>query len=251
MLIDERRHRIAMFVLERGGVTVSELSERFGVSAVTIRSDLESLEQAGVLKRSHGGAVAHRVARFSPAFQERSSVNLHAKRAIAEVASGLVEDGDKVFLDAGSTTLLLARVLRTRDVTVATNSLYVMNEMINASKAELVMIGGELYEPGLSFVGSLAVRFVQGIHVDIAFLGTNGLCPRGMFVNNAVEAGIKHAMIASAHRSVVLADSSKIGLESFVLVAPLAELGMALTDAAAPAALVEEIRDAGLEVTVV
>lgn len=233
---------------------MAELSERFGVSAVTIRADLEALEQAGVLKRNHGGAVGPQIARFSPAFQVRSSVNLEAKQAIAQAALELVEDGDKILLDAGSTTLLLAQALRMHGVTgvrVVTNSLYVMNQLVNTSKVELVMIGGQLYEPGLSFVGPLAERFVEGIHVDIAFLGTNGLSRRGMFVNNAAEAGVKRAMIASAKRRVVLADSSKIGRESFVLVAPLNELGMAVTDAGASAALAEELREAGLEVVVV
>jgi len=250
MLIDERRHRIAMAVLERGGVTVAELSQRFAVSAVTIRSDLEALERAGALRRSHGGAVAHRVARFSPAFQERSSVNLEAKQAIAGLAAGRVEDGDKVFLDAGSTTLLLARALRVRDVTVATNSLYAINELVNASGTQLLMVGGVLYAPGLSFVGPLAEQAVRRLHVDEAFLGVNGLSLRGISVNNEAEAGVKGAMIASADRVVVLADSSKLNLDSFVRIGRMEEVDTVVTDAGAPAAFVEELREAGTEVWV-
>lgn len=240
-----------MRVLDQGGATVAGLSSLFGVSAVTIRSDLEALEQVGVLRRNHGGAVANRVARFSPTFQEQTSVNLDAKRAIAAAAAELIEDGDKVILDAGSTILLLARRIRGRGVNVVTNSLYVLNELVMGHQADVVVVGGVLYEPSLCFVGTLAEGFLRGVHVDLAFLGANGVSPRGVSVNNASEAGVKRAMIGAADRVVLLADASKLNRDSFVSVAPLREFSTVITDAAAPKAALEEFAQLGVEVVLV
>ncbi len=237
-----------MTVLAQGGATVSELSAGFGVSGVTIRSDLEALEQQGVLKRNHGGAVAAQVARFAPAFQEQSSVNLEAKKAIARVAARLPEDGDKVLLDAGSTTLLLARELRESALSLVTNSVYVLNELVNSPRIDLIVVGGELYEPGLCLVGALAERFLCNICADIAFLGVNGVSLEGISVNNLPEAGVKQCMVQAASRTVVLADSSKLGLDSFVRVASLDEVNAVVTDSGASHDVLGDLRDRGVEV---
>lgn len=237
-----------MTVLAQGGATVAELSRKLSVSAVTIRSDLEALERQGVLRRNHGGAVATQVARFAPAFQEQSSVNLEAKQAIAQLAAQLPEDGDKVVIDAGSTTLFLARQLRDRELSLVTNSVYALNELVNAPRAELIVVGGVLFEPGLCFVGSLAECFLEGIVADIAFVGINGVSRRGISVNNALEAGVKQRMVRAGSRSVILADSSKLGMDSFLKIVPLAEVDTLITDNNAPPDVVDELRDAGLEV---
>ncbi|MEA3239178.1 MAG: DeoR/GlpR family DNA-binding transcription regulator, partial [Candidatus Bipolaricaulota bacterium] len=153
MLVDERRHQIAQLVVARKVATVAELSEQFVVSPVTIRLDLEALESQGLLKRNHGGAVAPQVLRFAPAFQEKTSVHLLEKQAIAECAAQLIEDGDRVIIDSGSTALLFARKLRDRKLTVLVNSVYTLNELTGAPHIELITVGGSLYEPGMSFVG--------------------------------------------------------------------------------------------------
>ncbi len=252
MLVDERRHRIAMRILALGGATVAELSGEFGVSPVTIRSDLEALEQQRVLKRNHGGAVAAQVARFAPAFQEQSSVNVEAKKAIAQLAARLPEDGDKVLLDAGSTTLFVGRQLRNRAgaLTLVTNSVYVLNELVNTPQFELIVVGGVLYEPGLCFVGAPAEWFLDRVSADISFLGVNGVSMRGVSVNNMPEAGVKRRLAQAGGRTVVLADSSKLGLDSFVNVARLADVDTVITDGLASPDVVAELREAGVEVLV-
>ncbi len=250
MLVDERRHRIAEWVLAREVATVAELSERFGVSPVTIRSDLEILEQQGMLKRNRGGAVATRVLRFAPAFQEKTSVHLREKKAIAERAAQLVEDGDRVIIDAGSTALLLARKLRDRNLTVMVNSVYALNELIGAPHIELITIGGSLYTSGMSFVGPLAEAFIEKIHVDKVFLGVNGISSKGISVNNVQEAGVKGKMLAAADRVIILADASKIGVNSFVFIAPLSRVHTLVTDSGAPPQRLKSLRKAGMEVLV-
>ena len=151
MLVDERRHLIAEAVLARGAATVPELSREFGVSQVTIRSDLEALDRQGMLTRNRGGAVANRTARFTPAFQEQSSVHRDAKQAIAARAAERLEDGDWVLIDSGSTTLYVLDFLAGRRVTAAVNSVYSMNKLVDMPEIESILIGGALYRPALSF----------------------------------------------------------------------------------------------------
>ena len=250
MLIDERRHLIAQLVVARNVATVTELSEQFGVSPVTVRSDLEALEHLGLLKRNHGGAVAPQVLRFAPAFQERTSVHLLEKQSIAERATELIEDGDRILIDSGSTALLLARRLRERRLTILVNSVYTLNELVGAPHIELITIGGSLYEPGMSFVGPLAEALLDKIHVDKVFLGVNGVNNKGISVNNVQEAGIKGKMIDAADQVIILADASKIGVASFSFLAPLEQLHSLVTNSGIAPQMLEELRESKMEVLV-
>ena len=251
MLVDERRHRIAQYVVANKVATVAELSDEFGVSSVTVRSDLESLERQGLLKRNHGGAVAPQVLRFAPAFQEKTSVHLLEKQSIAQRAAELIEDGDRVIIDSGSTTLLLARRLRDLRLTVLVNSVYTLNELVGASHIELITIGGSLYEQGMSFVGPLAESCLERTHADKVFLGVNGVSKKGISVNNIQEAGIKAKMISAADQVIVLADSSKIGRDSFAYLASLEDVDTLVTNSDIDPQMLEELNESGMEVLVV
>lgn len=242
MLVDERRHLIAEIVIAEGAATVPALSKRFGVSQVTIRSDLEALERQGTLTRNRGGAVANRIARFIPAFQKSSSVNLDAKQAIAERAASLAQDDDWILLDAGSTTLLLAEEFFTRRLTVAANSIYAINKLVESVDITLLSLGGTLYKPVLSYVGSLAEAALDQLHFDRLFLGVNGFTDRGPWLNNPSELGIKRAMIRQSRQVVALADSSKLGIESSVLIAPLKDIDVLITDRNAPENRLRKLR---------
>lgn len=244
MLVDERRHQIAESVIAQGVATVAELSDRYGVSRVTIRSDLEALEKQGTLKRNRGGAVANRISRFTPAFQQQSSVNREAKEAIAAKAAETIRDGDRVVLDAGSTTLYLADHLCHRRLTLAVNSVYSMNKLVDAPNVDLILIGGTLYMPALSFTGELAEGFLDRLHFDKVLLGVNGVTQHGISVNNSQEAGIKRKMIERAECVVVLADSSKIGIESLVKIEPLNRVDVLVTERPIPAAVAKRLKNA-------
>jgi DeoR/GlpR family transcriptional regulator of sugar metabolism len=244
MLVDERRHLIAESVIAQGAATVAELSDRFRVSQVTIRSDLEALEKQRTLTRNRGGAVANRISRFTPAFQQQSSVNRKAKEAIAGTAATLVQDGDRVILDAGSTTLYLADLLSHRRLTIAVNSVYSMNKLVDAPSVELILIGGTLYRPALSFTGELAEGFLDRLHFDKAILGVNGVTAHGISVNNPQEAGIKRKMLERADCVVVLADSSKIDIESLVRIEPLDRVDVLVTETPIPKAAAKRLKNA-------
>ncbi len=251
MLVDERRHLIAESVIARGAATVADLSEEFGVSQVTIRTDLEALERAGTLTRNRGGAVANRVSRFTPAFQQQTSLNREAKQSIAAKAAELILDGDRVLLDAGSTTLYLADHLCTRQMTIAVNSVYSMNKLVDAPNVELILVGGTLFKPALSYTGELAEGFLDRLHFDKAVLGVNGLTARGISVNNPQEAGIKRKMIEQSECVIVLADSSKVGRDSLVRIDGLARVDILVTESEIPAAAMKRLARAHPKLEVV
>jgi DeoR/GlpR family transcriptional regulator of sugar metabolism len=233
MLIDERRHLIAESVLARGSATVAELSEELGVSLVTIRSDLEALEQQGILRRNRGGAVTNPAARFAPAFQERSSVNRSAKETIGKAAAALVQNGDWILLDAGSTTLYAVDHLKGLHLTVAVNSIYSANKFVDSLTIDLIQIGGLLYRPSLCFVGKPASAHLGEFHFDRLLLGVNGVADSGLWMNNCVEVGIKQKMIDCADEIIVLADASKLGHTSLARIASLRCVHKLVTDASA------------------
>lgn len=244
MLIDERRHLIAECVISRGSATVADLSKAFGVSLVTIRSDLEALEQQGTLRRNRGGAVTNPAARFAPAFQERSSVNRSAKKAIGKAAARLIQDGDWVLLDAGSTTLCAADHLKNRHLTVAVNSVYSANKLVDAPGVDLILIGGLLYRPSLSFVGTLASAHLEQFHFDRLLLGVNGVAASGLSMNNCVEVDVKRMMISCADQVIVLADASKLGLKSLARIAPLQCVHTLVTEASASQDVLNALQEA-------
>jgi len=250
MLVDERRHQIAAIVIAQGAATVLELSKAFTVSQVTIRSDLEALARQGTLKRNRGGAVANPTARFTPAFQERSSVNCAAKQAIAKKVADLITEGEWLILDAGSTTLYVADHFMRRNLTIAVNSTYTANKLVDAPNVDLIHIGGSLYRPSLSFVGKLAEAHLGELHFDRILLGVNGISPNGVSVNNIIEVGIKQQMIDSATEVIVLADSSKLGIESLARISSLSRIHKLVTNKGASQTLLRGIRKAQPELEV-
>lgn len=244
MLVNERRHLIAEAVISRGSATVAELSGEFGVSMVTIRSDLEALEQQGMLRRNRGGAVTHPTARFMPAFQERSSVNRSAKQAIGKAAVGYIENGDWLLIDAGSTTLCAVDHLKHLQLTIAVNSVYSANKLVDAPDVELLLIGGFMYRPALCFVGEIASAQLAQFHFDRLLLGVNGVAETGISVNNCIEVGIKQTMIDCAQEVIVLADGTKLGMKSLARIAPLHRIHKLITDKSACPETLNQLREA-------
>ena len=249
MMTAERRRQILDVLATDARAEVPALALRFGVSESTIRRDLQVLSQDGAVERTRGGAVPS--SRFEPSFGEKETANRAQKVAIARAAADLVQPGQTVFLDAGTSTLELARVLRTRtDVTVATNSIPIAVEL--AQHLRLIITGGQVKEQTLALVGPLAERAIEQMHVDIAFLGMNGVAAgAGLTTPTWEEAATKARMIAAGRTAVVLADSSKLGAVSFARVAGLDEVDLLVTDDGAPAGEVEALQAAGLRVRAV
>jgi DeoR family transcriptional regulator of aga operon/DeoR family fructose operon transcriptional repressor len=240
----ERRALILKHLEMRGEVGVDALASEFSVSHVTVRKDLAELEGRGLLHRTHGGAQwAHR-SLFNPSFVEKSQLQLLEKRAIARAALSLVEEGDSIILDAGSTTLEFAKLLKSsfRRLHVFTNAVPVALELAG-SGFEIVLLGGTLREHSMALIGPATVRALAPYHVDKVFLSATGASQtHGLTTPNDLEAEVKRAMVRAAGVAHALVDSSKVGRATLASFAGLNELQTLVTDAGAGDPLLEEFQ---------
>jgi DeoR family fructose operon transcriptional repressor len=252
LFMEERQRAIHELLTRLGKVTVEDLTATFGVSAPTIRNDLARLEEQGLLQRTHGGAIPASPTLFEPPYVQRQVLRQEEKQAIARAANGLVENGETVLLDAGTTTYELALLLKERPrLTVVTNSLANAQALSDNPGIDVILIGGLLQPRRRALLGPLAVRFLEAFHVDCAFLAFNGAHPTaGYTVIDFDAAELKRRMICSATRAVALADSSKIGQIAFARAAALSEASLLITDDGAPAGSIQQFREAGIEVIV-
>jgi DeoR family transcriptional regulator of aga operon len=251
-----RQERITALVEEQGFVRVSDLSARFGVSTVTVRTDLQSLESHGRVRRIRGGAMPPGIQRSEQPFEVAEHDLASEKAAIGACAAGLVADGDTVLLDVGTTTTAIARALVARsdlrDVTVVTNGLMVALELEPAwPRISVIITGGTLRRLQHSLVNPLGTLMLDRLNASISFIGCNGVDAAGGVTNiNLPEAEIKRAMVLAARRPIVVADASKLGEVEVAKVCDLAEVSMVVTDASADPAVVEELTTAGCEVRI-
>jgi DeoR family transcriptional regulator, aga operon transcriptional repressor len=251
---EARRARMTALVDEQGFVRVADLADRFGVSTVTVRSDLQALETHGRLRRIRGGAVPRGVLRSEQPFEVAARDLADEKAAIGRCAAALVADGDTVLLDVGTTTTAVAEALvaRTelREVTVVTSGLKVALTLEQAwPRISVIVTGGTLRRLQHSLVNPLATVVLERLNASLAFIGCNGVDPRGGVTNiNLPEAEVKRAMLLSARRPIVVADATKLGEIEVAKVCDLAEISMLVTDRSADAALVAEMAAAGCEV---
>jgi DeoR/GlpR family transcriptional regulator of sugar metabolism len=248
----ERHLSIVDLLESEGKVLVAELSERFGVSEMTIRRDLETLEQAGALSRVHGGAVTAQSQAYEPPFALRAARNLDAKARIGAAAARLLHDGETVVLDAGTTTLAVARALRgRRNLRILALSLHIADVLAD-EPGLTTMIGGGVVRPGeRSLIGSLAERPFADLSFDTVVLTVGGVDVHGGITEyNLDDAAVKRAAFASSRRRLAVADATKLGRTAFARICPIDELDVLVTDDGAPPAVVDDIRSAGVEVVV-
>ena len=254
MYPEERQQAIAALVGERGRISVADVAERFGVTTETVRRDLAVLERAGMLRRVHGGAVpAGALTLVEPGLGERHGLRAEQKRKIAAAALDLLPGLDgSVLLDGGSSTAALADVLPPeRRLLVATNSVPIAARLSGAPGISLQVLGGRVRGVTQTAVGESTVRALEDLRVDVAFLGTNGItAERGYSTPDESEAATKRAMTRAAERTVVLADSTKLGREHLVRFATTAEVDVLVTDAEADPETLAALRAAGMDVVV-
>lgn len=240
MLIDER-HQIILKLLEsQSSVRVTDLRDQFDVSKMTIRRDLSMLERKGLLRRVHGGAVNTRGSSYEPPFLSREAVNSEKKERIGQTAADLVQDGDSITLDVGTTTLEMTKHLQKKNnLTLITPSLHIANTLSQQPNMRLILTGGILRPGELSLVGKLSERTFDDFFVDKLFLGVGGISiSAGLTEYNLEDALVKKAMLRSAKEVIVLADASKFEQIAFASVAPIDVISRIVTDTS----LDEEVR---------
>ncbi|WGD37756.1 DeoR/GlpR family DNA-binding transcription regulator [Lysinibacter sp. HNR] len=261
MFAEERQSRIAEMVTANGRVTVTELAARFDITAETVRRDLDVLEAARQLRRVHGGAVTlDRLSMAEPSLDERLTQRYDEKRRIAAVAQTLVPSGKtaSVILDAGSSTELLAHLLAQwtpvtpgDELLVITNAVPIVAQLSAHPELQLHVLGGRVRGLTRAIVGSVTEQQLASLRPDIAFIGTNGIDSQfGLSTPDPVEAAVKTAIVKSARRTVVLADSSKLGKAALVKFADLGEIDTLITDAAPAGSLSGALITADVEVVV-
>uniref|UniRef100_A0A7C3EC02 DeoR/GlpR transcriptional regulator n=1 Tax=Gracilinema caldarium TaxID=215591 RepID=A0A7C3EC02_9SPIR len=247
--LSERERLILDKLSQLGTISVSDLAAELQLSEVTIRSDLKELEEKGWLQRTRGGAA--------PAFHrdilERQRLHMEEKQAIARAAAELVEDGDVIMIEAGTTTALIARYLvGKRDVHIVTNSTLVFSYARMNPALQITMTGGEFRRPTESLVGPIALETINRLNVRLAFVGTDGFSLHRGMTTHLVEGGeIVKAMKAHAEQTILVADSSKYGKVGFVSVLPLEEVALIITDRNLSPQAEKELQEAAISVRLI
>jgi DeoR family transcriptional regulator of aga operon len=255
LLAEERRREIVSVLGQHGRVTVEEVAKRFGVSAVTARSDLDALSSSGALVRSHGGGIKPLTAAPEHPLKVREGMNRDEKVRIAQAAVALIKPLQTVFLCSGSTSAELANQLRSRapaNITVIAYTLNIAQILADSPNLSLVMLGGFLRHPSTAFVGPHAEHMIHSLHADHCFMSAVGLDSEiGITTLDIMEAQLNHRMIESAAQVTVLADSSKFGHRSLSLIHDFGGIHRVITDTRAPSRDVERLRARGVEVILV
>ncbi len=246
----ERHHQIHAIISDQNRATVQELSTLFGVSEATIRRDLEELNNQGLIRRTHGGAIRAMTAPKEPPILQRMDEHPDEKARIGRAAVELIGDGDTIFMGSGSTVLEIARNLPAGiNLTVITNSLPVVNEVATRPGIELIVIGGMLRQSEMSMVGHVAEQAVREFRADRVFMGMFAVDIACGFTNDyPLEISTDRAILSIAPQVIVLADHSKFGRVSSMLLAPLTAAQIIITDHATPETILDELRELGIEV---
>ncbi len=232
LFVEERKAKILELLSEREKLTVAELCKLFNVSGGTIRSDLNDLDVSGLLIKTHGGAIRHTKAAFEPKTGEREVDELAAKQSIAKEALKLIEDGDVILLDAGTTVFELAKILGSRrSLNIVTNDTRTADFLEKIPGMSVFLIGGLLRQNFHCVVGTLGTDLLSKITVDTAFMGTNSFsAQKGATSPDIQQAEIRSKMIECAKRVVLLCDHTKIGKTSFAQSVPTDRIDVLITD---------------------
>jgi DeoR family transcriptional regulator of aga operon len=255
LLNEERRREILGVVHRDGRALVKDLARHFRISQITIRKDLEVLDGQGAIQRTHGGALPVQAgALLDPSLREKEKLHSKQKAQIAQAAARLVEEGQSVLLDSGTTTTAIARALKNRNMerlTVITNAINIAAELAG-TQIEVILTGGTLRKNSFSLVGPLAERTLRQLSADILFLGVDGFDTKaGLFTPNLLESEVNRAMVEIARRTVAVCDSSKFGRRSLCNIMPVAMVHEVITDGQIPKFDLRALKDAGVKVTLV
>jgi DeoR family transcriptional regulator of aga operon len=253
MLIEERRQHILALAHQNGRVIVEDLSKALGISRITIRKDLDYLQRKGVLQRTHGGALLPQSgALFDPSLKEKETRHSQEKQRISDAAVALVQEGQCVLLDSGSTTTEIAKRLKKFSrLTIITNAVNIAAEL-SGTDFEVILTGGSLRRNSFSLVGPLAEEVLAEMHADILFLGVDGFdLEIGLTTPNVMESRVNRAMVKAASMTVAVCDSTKFNRRSLSKIVDATSIHHVITDSDLPKAAAEAIRNLGIKLTLV
>ena len=250
---EQRREQILAFLNAQERTSVYELSQALDVSEVTVRKDLDQLELQGLLTRVRGGAVVSGRGRLERYFAAREQEHIEEKRRIAQAAAALIRPGQQVFLDASTTALQVARLIKEReDLVVVTNGLYTALELNFSSGITTIVVGGAMRPRSSSLVGSFNFESLRRLRFDSGYFGARGVTARDGLMESDVEEALLKQQIVSASQTVIgVVDSSKFGMTAFSAFALPQEIDCIITDDGAPSEVVAELRALNIKVDLV
>lgn len=253
MLNEERRRKILELIQSNGRVLVKEAAHLFHTAEITIRKDLDLLERRGLVERTHGGALLAQPGGLQDlALQEKEKLHPKEKARMAAAAARLVQEGQVVILDSGTTTTAIARELaHFKNLMVITNAVNIAAELAH-TPAEVILTGGTLHKSSASLVGPAAEASLRLFSADIFFLAADGFDLQFGFTKpNQQEARVNQVMAEIAKKTVAVSDSSKYGRRSLSRILPVSAIHHLISDDKLPEAAVSALREAGIEVTLV
>jgi DeoR/GlpR family transcriptional regulator of sugar metabolism len=255
LIENQRAQAILRELLRDGNITVEQMVQTFAVSHSSIRRDLRELERAGLLRRTRGGAVLVEPALYEPfrhvsSFGEQEQRCLAEKRRIGLAAAEMIAEGEIVSLGAGTTTTQVARGIRHRkNITVVTNAVNIAMELSHRSDLKIFMSGGFLSSDWFTLVGAAAIQSISEMFVAKIFLGIDGIHPQhGLTTNYPDQAAIHRQMLQQAHYRVIVADHSKINVTGAMLICPLNEINLLITDKGATKAMLAPLLNEGIKI---
>jgi DeoR family transcriptional regulator of aga operon len=250
----EHRHMLILKVLaQEGACRVSDMARRFTLSEMTLRRDLQEMHDAGLLKRVHGGALPiGRDTEFGVRIQEGSS----QKQQIGTAAAGLIQDGWSIYLDAGTTSMEVARAIQqglknVKRLAIVTNGINIAAELVGRTPYDIYAIGGEIYAAGVSAVGPMTLAQVANFHFDLFFMGARGVDAEVGWTNtNHLETQVKHAVMDRSRQVCAIVDSNKWGQRALVSVVPFGAVTHWVSDARLPQAARDAASAQGVELVI-
>ncbi|QNQ52231.1 transcriptional repressor AgaR [Serratia liquefaciens] len=248
----KRRELIIDQLCREGSVRVEQLSAQFSVSSVTIRSDLRQLEKSGCAVRAYGGAMLNKQFAFDRPLQDKGRINRDVKYAIACAAAELVNDGDAIILDSGSTTSQMAQQLvGKKDLVVMTNALNIAFELANNEQVDLMVVGGSVRRKSWSLYGPAAEQHMRQFRFDKLFLGVDGFdLLSGITTPDPGEAQLNRAMCDVAREVIAVADASKFGRTSFCMIREIGQIQHLVTDSRIPENYLHALNHLGVDVII-
>jgi DeoR family transcriptional regulator of aga operon len=248
----DRRVRILEILENDGQVKVNDLGKLFNVSEVTVRNDLDKLEEKGLLVRTRGGGIKTHKVRFDYQLNKESTHHLKEKQLIGKKALELIKEDDIILLDSGTTTLEIARNLaEMKNLTIITSALNIASQFINNESIKVVMLGGNLKNSTLSFIGPITEDSLKNLYCDKAFIGVNGIDSKyGISAIDIDDAHLNKIMMDISEAVIVVTDSSKFLKRSFSKIAPITSIDIVLTDSNVPAEEVKNLQNSGVKVII-
>ena len=253
LFAEERKQKILELLKQNTKLFVPELCKIFDVSSATIRNDLRELSNAGLIQRTHGGALLLEQASYELDTSQKEIKNVNEKKALAQFAASLINDGDSIALDTGTTTMELAKqICQKNGLTIVLNDIEIARFLEDNSTANIVLAGGMLRRKFHCLIGNMAVRDLQSFQVDKAFMATNGISAKnGLSTPDMNVAEIKKTIMEISHEVIVITDSSKLGGISFARFAPITKINRLIMDSKGDPKELVAIRESGVEVNLV